>query len=199
MNQYLLLLIPILNAAFGWWVIETLFIFLFRPFDEKKFAGMKVQGIIPSLQTEIADKAGEWVEENFSPQKLENFLLNQENRKEIHSILEAKADDFIRNKLTDRISLLKMFITETIIVQAKEVLVEQLDEMIPDLVKNFSPKISASMNIRREVQSRIASYPVQHIEQEVNKRFRKKILFIKCMAAFIGLLIGFLEISLLIV
>lgn len=196
--NYFLFLIPVLNAAFGWWMVESLLLFLFRPYDPVKIAGITIQGILPSLQKEIASRVGEWAEKNISTEKMESILLAESSLKEMHIYLEEKADDFIRNKLTERISLLKMFITETIIVQAKEVLVKQLDKMIPELIKGFIPKVNERLNIKSEIENRIIDFPVQHFEMEMNKIYGRKIFGLKLLAATIGLLIGILEITLIV-
>ncbi len=196
--NYFLFLIPVLNAAFGWWVIESFVLFVFRPYDPVKIAGVTVQGILPSLQNKIAEKAGEWAQQNISNEKLESILLSDTSMKEMHIYLEEKADDFIRNKLTERISLLKMFITEGIIIQAKEVLVEQLNKMIPELIKGFIPKVTEKMNIKSEIENRISNYPLQHFEMEMNTIYGKRIFGIKLLAAIVGLLIGILEITLIV-
>ena len=193
---YLILLIPFLNALFGWWILDSLFLFIFRPYDPVKFFGRTVHGLLPSMQEEISLKAGEWAEQMLSSEKIERFLLSEENKTELHIYLDEKADDFIRNKLTERISLLKMFITEGIIVQAKEVLVEQLDKMIPEIIKGFAPKISAKINIKEEVQIRIMNFPLQHIENQIFKIAKNRINRFKFFIAALGFILGLLEISL---
>ncbi|GDX52471.1 hypothetical protein LBMAG27_15180 [Bacteroidota bacterium] len=179
-------------------MIDTLILFVFRPYDPIKILGLSVQGILPSLQNEIAAKAGEWAQQNISTDKMESFLLSEESLKEMHVYMEEKADDFIRNKLTERISLLKMFITEGIINQAKEVLVEQLDKMIPELIQGIIPKVSEKINIKSTVENRIKNYPLQHLEMEMKARAQKKLFSLKLLFAVLGFLLGFVEISLVI-
>ena len=193
--NYFLFLIPVLNAAFGWWLVESLFLFVFRPFDPIKIAGVTVQGVLPSLQKEIAEMAGEWAEQNITSEKLEAILLSDLSQQEMHVYFEEKADDFIRNKLTEKISFLKMFITEGIIVQAKEVLVEQLDKMIPEIIKGFVPKVTNRLNVKNEIESKIGNYPIQHIETQFFNKHKKKIRSLKLLACFIGFLIGLVEIA----
>lgn len=194
--NYFLLLIPILNALFGWYMIDTVLLFAFRPFNSINFFGKSVRGILPALQNELAAKAGEWAAQNVSNEKMENILLSKESLSEMHNYLEVKADDFIRNKLTERISLLKMFITEGIIIQAKEVLVEQLDKMIPELIKSFIPKVAEKINIGTEVENRIKNYPLQQLEFDFNKMAGKKIRKLKWSMALLGFLLGWVEVSL---
>lgn len=161
--------------------------------------GKKIEGLLPSMQDEVAFIAGEWSQQILSIEKIEEFLLSNESKIEIHSYLEKKADDFIRYKLTERISLLKMFITEGIIVQAKDVLVEELDKMIPELMKAFAPKVSEKINIKEAIEFKIKNYPLQNLEKQIYKIAYKKILAIKIFIASIGFLVGFLEISFFII
>ena len=167
-------------------------------FFDINFSTFVIYAFSSALQNEIAVKAGVWAEQNISIEKMEENLLSDKSLKEMHGDLEEKADDFIRNKLTERILLLKMFITEGIIIQAKEVLVEQLDKMIPELIKGFIPKVAEKINIKNAVEIRIKNYPLQHLEMEMKKQVGKKLITIKLIAAAAGLLLGIAEISLVI-
>ena len=191
-------MLPVLNALFGWLMADFFLLLFFRPYDKIKFVGVTIHGILPSVQTEIAKRIGEWAQQNISAEQLEEILLSEKSKNEFHELFEAKADDFIRNKLTERISLLKMFITEGIIIQAKEVLVEELDKMLPELVKNFAPKTISQLNIAEEIEKRISIFPLQHLEKEMYIHFRKKLFKFKMAAAIAGFLFGLFELGLII-
>jgi uncharacterized membrane protein YheB (UPF0754 family) len=198
MINYFLFLLPVINALFGWFVADFFLLLLFRPYDKIKIAGITLHGILPSIQNEIAKQVGEWAQQNFSGELLEEILLSEKSRKEYHELFEAKADDFIRHKLTERISLLKMFITEGIIIQAKEVLIEELDRMLPEMVKNFAPKTISQMNLAAKIEKRISLFPLQHLEKEMQVHFQKKIFWLKMATALAGFLVGAFELGLII-
>ena len=123
-------------------IIDILVSFLFSPYDKKNFFFFNVQGLIPSLQQSLAEELGKYVAENLvNFKELENKLLSPENLAQIHTYLDEKAENFLRHKLTEKLPILSMFITDSLISTAKESLVSELDKMIPEIITMYSGKI----------------------------------------------------------
>jgi uncharacterized membrane protein YheB (UPF0754 family) len=77
--NYLIYLIPILNAAFGWLIITLLFRILFHPLKKKDFFIVEMQGLIPKKLPEWGAQIGSYAAENFiNISKLKQNLLEPE-------------------------------------------------------------------------------------------------------------------------
>src|SRR5258706_9250254 len=116
-------LIPILTALFGWLLISSLFYFLFHPAKKKNLFILDLQGFIPKNISLWGKGVGDYVSENLvNIPKMKESLLQGESLKQIHNVLDVKVDDFLRNKLKEKIPVFSMFITEGMISKMKEVL-----------------------------------------------------------------------------
>ena len=56
-------------------------------------------------------------------------------------VIDTKLDDFFRNRLTQKLPMIAMFIGDKTIQQLKEVFVEELRVMYPELITSFSSNI----------------------------------------------------------
>jgi uncharacterized membrane protein YheB (UPF0754 family) len=193
-------MIPVLNGLFGWLIIDMIVSFLFNPYEKKNLFFFKVQGLIPSLQQSLAEELGQYVAEYFvNFKELENKLLSTENLSEIHNYLDKKAEDFLRNKLTEKLPILSMFITDSLISTAKESLVGELDKIIPEIISMYSGKIQEQLNIKQKVAGFIRNYPIRDLENKFHSATSKKILTLKIAVSVIGVLIGIFEVGVLII
>lgn len=187
-----------LNALFGWTVVTALLYFVFRPVRKKNFLFFKIQGLIPSLQQTLADDIAGYVSEelvNFN--ELEQRLLSPDNLKNIHDYLDKKAEEFLRVKLAEKLPVISMFVTDSLVDAAKESLVGELDKMIPEIIKMYSEKIQSQFDIKTKVKNFITGYPVQEPERLFYMNAGKKILKLKILVALSGFILGLLEIGIL--
>ena len=128
-------LIPFLNALFGWLLISSLFYLLFHPREKKNFFVFQMQGFIPKNISSWGKQVGKYVAENVvNIPKMKESLLSSERLEQIHSMLEKKVDDFLRNKLKEKIPVFSMFITEGMISKMKEVLMNELESLVPSVI-----------------------------------------------------------------
>ncbi|MEO6168637.1 MAG: hypothetical protein ABIO46_14730 [Chitinophagales bacterium] len=191
-------LIPMLNAAFGWFIISTLFWLLFHPYHKKNFFIVELHGLIPKLLPGLGKQLGAYAAENFlNIGKLKENLLEPAKLSQVNSILEDKVDDFLRNKLKDKIPIFGMFITDGLIQKMKETLMTELDSMIPELIGFFADDLQKKYDVEKMITEKLAAYDAAAMEKIFYQHAGKGLLQLKIFAAVVGLLLGGLEILLL--
>ena len=132
-------LIPVLNAAFGWLTISSLFYLLFHPYEKKNLFIFDMQGFIPKNLLLWGTQLGNYVSEHLvNIPKMKESLLKGESLQQIHAVLESKVDDFLRNKLKEKIPVFSMFITEGMITKMKEVLMDELESLVPSVIDQIA-------------------------------------------------------------
>ena len=107
-----LLVLPILTGIFGWLMIWLFVKALFIPW----------KGGLIKIIAEI---------------KIEQLITIETSLKQFDSLLPTlneHLDDFFKNKLTEKMPMIAMFIGDKTITQLKEVFIEELKLMFPDLV-----------------------------------------------------------------
>lgn len=184
-------LLPVLTALFGWFSISLLFYFLFRPVDKINLFILEVQGFIPKNLTAWGRQMGEWASREISVQKIKDSFLQDDQLQRIHDLLEAKSEDFLRNKLKEKIPVLAMFITDGLISKMKEALMTELDQLVPSVINQVASGLEKKFDVSKMVEEKIAAInsadPERLFYQSAGKGIRQLKIFMAAMGFLLGL------------
>jgi len=175
--NYWLLLIPVLSALLGWlgtWAAGKLFFYK----------------IIPSRQQELAKMTGKAISAEFSFASFENKILDPENTRKIMPLVEAHVDDFLRNKLKEKMPVIGMFIGNKTIDSLKEVFLKEIEDLFPQVLKQFTGNLQSELDVETMISNKITSVSAGRIE----KMFSPAIRYFEVMGAAAGFLIGVINI-----
>lgn len=190
-------LIPVLNALFGWSIISLLFWFLFHPHQKKDFFIFEMQGFIPKNLSSWGKQLGDYISENVvNIPKMKDSLLKSEKLQQIHDMLEGKVDDFLRHKLKEKIPVLSMFITEGLILKMKEILVEELEGLVPSVIEQIASGMEEQFNISKMIDERVNAIAIPEVERLFYRHAGKGITVLKIVIGTIGFGLGCIEILL---
>ena len=188
-------LIPLLNALFGWSIIYMLFWFLFYPRQKQNFFIFEMQGFIPKNLSSWGKQLGGYISENVvNIPKMKDSLLKSEKLQQIHQMLELKVDDFLRNKLKEKIPVFSMFITEGLISKMKEILVEELAGLVPSVIEQIASGMEEQFNISKLIDERVNAVAIPEIERLFYRHAGKGIATLKIVVGALGFGLGCLEI-----
>lgn len=191
-------LIPVLNALFGWLIISTLVFFLFHPRKKMRLFIMDVQGFIPKNLEEWGKQLGQYAAEHLvNIGEMKSSLLHGERLQQINLMLEKKVDDFLRNKLKEKIPVISMFITESMVSKMKEVLMEELEKLVPAAIEKIAEGVEQEFNVEKLIAEKVHSVSPDQIEMMFRREAGKGILWLKIFSASLGFAIGWLELLLL--
>ena len=112
-------------------------------------------------------------------------------------MLEVKVDDFLRHKLKEKIPVLAMFITEGLILKMKEILVAELEQMVPALIEQIAAGVEEQFNVKKMIAEKVSAVSIKDFENLFYQYAGKSILSLKIFVAALGLLLGGVEIWLL--
>lgn len=190
-------LIPFLNAAFGWFIIAALLWFLFHPHQKKNIFIVELQGMIPKKLPELGQQLGSYTSRNFiNFGKLKEDLLAPGKLAQVHTLLEGKVDDFLRNKLKDKIPIFGMFVTDGLISQMKDILMKELEHMIPDLITFFANDLEKKYDVQKLITEKLSQNSAKEMEEAFYRQAGKGIFQLKVFCATIGFGLGWLEVLL---
>ena len=184
MNKYLFLL-PFIAAIIGWLANGLLIKLLFR-------------SILPKRQQQIAEQIGKMVSKEFSFKQIEEKITNPASIQKIMPLVEVHIDEFLRNKLSAAMPMLSMFIGDKTIAQLKEVFMKELETMFPQLLKNYVNNLQEDIDVEKIITEKIATFPINKLEQIANETMAKELRFFKLVGAAIGFVIGLLEVLMMV-
>ncbi len=191
-------LLPFIAALIGWVTNYLAIKMLFHPRKEIKFLFIKIQGIFPKRQHELADKIGDLVaKELISIDDFTSKLKDGENLEGVYALLEVKADYFLREKLLRSYPMLSMFITKDLIEKVKGMLIDELKTAIPEIIDNYSQKLESSFDVKKTVRDKVVNFSLEKLEDVLFSIMKKEFKFIEIVGAVLGFIIGLIQLLLM--
>ena len=186
MNWWLLL-IPVVGAFIGWManrmVVNTL-----------------IKRILPSKQSSVAQQVGKLAaSEMVSFDEIEKKIAGPEAMDKIMPLVEGHIDNFLRNKLAQAFPMISMFIGDKTINQLKEIFMKEMQEIFPQLMKNYAQNLRSDIDIEKMVSQKIASFPPEKLETGIRQNLGKELRSFELAGAGVGFLIGIVQVLLTLV
>lgn len=198
--NYWLLLIPIISAFIGWITNLIAIKMLFHPRLPVKVLGFKLQGIFPKRQEQFASKLGKLVsEELLSFKDIEQKITDPANIKAMMPLIEGHIDRFLREKLSETMPMLSMFIGDKTIDKIKEVFLTELENLFPVIMKSYLGKLQSELDLEAIVTEKVKGFSSEKLEQILYQVMAKEFTFIEIVGAILGFIIGLLQVVITIV
>src|SRR4029079_1665778 len=123
-----LLVIQIVSALFGCIKNVVAIKMLFHPKEPKRILGITFHGIFPKRQKIFAEKLGKMISTEFlSFEDIEQKIANPQNLEKLMPMIGAHVDNFLRNKLSDEMPFLSLFIGDRTIKSLKKIFMQELE------------------------------------------------------------------------
>ena len=156
-------------------------------------SGLKLQGLVWALKPKLARLAASQAE-NFldDPTFLNEKLSGALGGEKLRNILDEKIDDFLKNKLTQTMPMLSMFLTEGTVTKVKGVLLEELMKMLPGMAGQMVSQLTSEVQIGKIVEEKILNIPDGILEKNVRSVIAKKLAVLLLILFLTGCLSGLL-------
>ena len=194
--NFWLLLIPVISAFIGWLTNWVAIKMLFHPKEPKRILGITFHGLFPKRQNVFAERLGKLVSnELISFEVIEQKVTNPANLDKMMPLLEGHIDDFLREKLKDKMPMISMFLGESTIQQFKGVFLEELRLIFPLMMKNYMVTLQSELDLEAIVIDKVRNFSSDKFEEILNQIMAKEFKFIEWIGALLGFLIGLLQVG----
>jgi uncharacterized membrane protein YheB (UPF0754 family) len=191
----LLLLIPIISAFIGWFTNWIAIKMLFHPREPKKILGITFHGIFPKRQQQFAEKLGKLVsQELLSFEDIERKITSSENLKKVMPQVEEHIDHFLKVRLVEAMPVISMFIGDKTIAQLKGIFVKELEELFPNVMKNYMGKLKQDLDLEKIVVDKVAAFSTDKLESILYQIMSKEFRFVEIIGAVLGFIIGLMQV-----
>lgn len=129
--------------------------------------------------------------------KLQELISSPSNIEKLLPLIESHIDNFLRHKLPQEMPMVSMFVGEKTIGKLKDTFLQEIAAMLPVLLLSFVQNFEKNVDVRPLLQKVLDAYPDTKLEDLVKKTFAKEIRAGGILAAWVGLLIGLLQVAVL--
>jgi uncharacterized membrane protein YheB (UPF0754 family) len=191
------ILIPLVSALIGWLTNRVAIHMLFHPRHRVGIAGLRVQGLIPRRQPELAGQAADIVEGELVNGRVVQELIAHVD---LEPHLEASARRLVRNRVASRLSAMPLvgsFINEPLLEKLEQIVATEMKNEAAVLLDRVAEDVGTRLQVREIVQNKVAGFDLDKLEQVVLKIASKEFKLIEALGAILGLLVGLAQVILL--
>ncbi|MEJ7738199.1 MAG: DUF445 domain-containing protein [Chitinophagaceae bacterium] len=191
--------IPIISACTGWLFNRLLVSILFYPSRKVRFLGFSLQGQLPVLQQQIAEKLGTWVTELLPIEDIKMMFSNPANLQKMMPRVEEHIDQFLRVKLPQAMPMIAMFVGDKTISQLKAVFMSELETLFPLIMNEYMNQLDSEIDINRTVTEKFALLHGDKIATAMKALLSKQLRFIELMGVLGGFSIGLVQVLVILI
>ena len=169
-----LLLLPLLVAGFGWFISWGFIKIIFFPHQSIRLGGRQWQSL-------FSKKAGQISIGQILPE-----LTQGDSFQKLLPFIDAKLDEFFKERLVQKMPVISMFIGDKTITQLKEVFLEELAQIFPDLLSEFTQSSANTFLLNIEVKWS------KKLETYLLKASQKLRIMAFCLGFIWGLILQFI-------
>lgn len=185
-----IILIPLVSAFIGWltnWIAVKM---LFHPKKPIRILFFVIQGIFYVRQKEIAHKLGTTIEKKLlSHQDIQNVMETEGFTDDLLPIIRQYIDDFVSNRLVTIHPMMAM-LPPDMVGLVREKLMEEIENMLPDLLKQARTSLESKMNIQETIRQKIESFDVSELEDILFSILKSEFKMIEYVGGVLGFFIG---------
>ena len=194
LQQYKFLLIPIIGAFIGWvtnWIAVKM---LFRPRRPVNLGFMKLQGVFPKRQEEVARKVSELVVgELLTESELKNKILAKFNTSDIAESIEEKIKIFLEKKVPELFPMLSMFVSPEILGTIATAIKPEIMKFIEQTKEKFESGFESTVDIKDTIFQKVKNFSSEKLEVVILAVMKKELLFVEYVGGILGFLIGVVQ------
>lgn len=197
MSSYTIYLLPFIAAFIGWFTNWIAIKMLFHPKEPKRFLGITIQGIFPKGQKQFAQKLGALVaSELLHFDEIAKKIADPAQLEQVRPFIAEHIDHFLEHKLTQKMPVLAMFVSASTLAPVKEGLMEEIDIMLPQLMRQYAENLKSKIDIEKMVTEKVAAFSSDKLEEILVAIMSKEFRFVEIIGGVLGFLIGLIQILL---
>ena len=190
-----LLVIPIISAFIGWFTNWIAIKMLFHPREPKRILGITFHGIFPKRQKIFAEKLGKMISAEFlSYEDIEEKIANPKNLEKLMPMIEEHVDNFLKNKLSDEMPFLSLFIGSKTIKSLKKTFMQELEILFPQIMKRYAGHLEEELDLEKIVIDKVSAFSTDKLEDILYQIMSKEFRFVEILGGVIGFIIGIIQV-----
>lgn len=191
--------IPLITAFIGWMTNRVAIKMLFHPRRPIHLFGLRWQGLVPRRQPEMARRAAKIIEREVLSQHL---LRHEMEAIDFEEYIGTFTRRVIHDKLGDKLRAVPFigpFLNEATLSKLAALAGDEMKKQAPYLKNRLATEMEARLPIRNLVETRIASFELEKLEEIINKIAAREFRAIETLGAVLGFIIGLLQLLLFLV
>ena len=188
--------LPLVGAAIGYATNRLAVAMLFRPLRPRRILGLRIQGLVPRRQGELAESIGRVVGDHLIDHK---DLVAALDRVDLETLLGTVIERGLQPKLEElrRLPLVGGFLTEERVADLRAQVVRGISDQREVLFEELERAVEEGLDVRALVTEKVREFPIARLEELILEVARRELRAIELLGGLLGLLVGLAQAGLL--
>ena len=188
--------LPLVGAAIGYATNRLAVAMLFRPLRPRRILGLRIQGLVPRRQGELAESIGRVVGDHLIDHK---DLVAALDRVDLETLLGTVIERGLQPKLEElrRLPLVGGFLTEERVADLRAQVVRGISDQREVLSEELERAVEEGLDVRALVTEKVREFPIARLEELILEVARRELRAIELLGGLLGLLVGLAQAGLL--
>ncbi len=188
--------IPAIGAVIGWstnWLAVKM---IFRPVKPVRFLGLRLQGLVPRRQPELAKAIGRVVGNHLVEHK---DIVRSLNKLDLAGVLSRVLDKGLGPKIQELrgLPLIGGFLTEARVDEIRGSIVAGIMTHKDAVLDEVEAGLEKGLDVPRLVEQKVAAFAVERLETLILEVASRELRAIVVLGGVLGALIGLLQVGFL--
>ncbi len=195
MNIIIIILLPLIAGAIGWFTNYLAVKMLFNPKKPVNILGYKLQGVFPKRQQQIAERVGKMVTEELL--HFDDIIKEVNTQSTIDSItskLERKLDYYFDVTLVEKYPMVSKLVPQKGKDKIKTEILNEVEHLAPDFINSQIKSLEHTLNIEGIITEKVNNLSSEKLEDLLMKMLSTELKFIEWVGAILGFIIGLIQV-----
>lgn len=185
--------IPLIAALIGWITNYIAVKMIFRPRKPIRLLGIRIQGLLPKRQYEIAESIGETVARDLiSHDDIKAALESLSLDDDLAGMVDRQVDGFLL-----KFPMLAMFLQGDMLLQIKSAFKSEMSLALPEILEKIMSGVERNLDFKAIVSDRIQSFDLSKLEEIVYRISARELKAIEYLGGVLGFVVGIGQLLLL--
>lgn len=194
----LVILIPLISALIGWGTNALAVRMIFRPRRPRRILGLRVQGLVPRRQPEIARAIGRAVEHHLlSHHDIKEILAGEDAQAALDDAIRDHLREFIDKRLVEAVPMVQMFLSGDLRDRIENMMLAEVHKLVPELTARTLTRLEERLDFQELVEDRIRNFDTVKLESIILDIASRELRAIELLGGVLGFTIGCVQVLLL--
>ena len=185
------MIFPIVGATIGWCTNWLAVKMIFRPRRPRSFLGIRVQGLLPRRQSDLAESVAQTVEKDLiSVELIQKTIQDLIEGGRVRDLLHQRVDALIDEQLKSFGPMMQAFVSEDLIATVKSKIEQEVLSFVRTLSGQLRTDLAQHIDIHEMVRSKIEGFEISQLEKIVFRIAAKEFRHIEFLGGVLGFFIG---------
>lgn len=188
--------LPLVGAAIGYVTNRLAVMMLFRPIEPRPILGLRLQGLVPRRQADLAESIGRVVGDHLIDHK---DVVSALDHVDFEKLIGGVVGRGLEPKIAElrRLPLVGGFLTDERVGDLKASIARGLADQREGLVEELERAIEAGLDVRALVTRKVREFPIGRLEELILDVASRELRAIELLGGLLGLLVGLAQAGLL--